>query len=50
LQFAIKEGAAKFRFEGRSFAERELTKKELSDMAKVFAAYEFFKSVTVKTK
>lgn len=48
LQTAISEGNAKFRFEGRSFAEREITKKELSDMAKIFAIYEFFKSVEVK--
>lgn len=47
LQTAINEGGAKFRLEGRTFAERELTQKELSDMAKVFALYEFFKSVKV---
>lgn len=48
LQSAIKEGGAKFRFEGRSFAEREFTKKELSDMTRVFAIYEFLKSVKVE--
>ena len=48
LQTAIKEGTAKFRFEGRSFAERELTGKELSDISKVFAIYEFFKGVEVE--
>ena len=47
LQTAIKEGGAKFRFEGRVFAERNFTEKELSDMAKVFAIYEFFKGVKV---
>lgn len=47
LQTAIKEGGAKFRFEGRTFGERNLTGKELSDMAKVFAIYEFFKGVKV---
>lgn len=48
LQTAIKEGGAKFRFEGRSFAEREFTDKELSDMAKVFAIYELLKGVKVE--
>lgn len=48
LQTAIDEGGAKFRLEGRTFAERELTQKELSDMAKVFALYEFFNSVKVE--
>ena len=47
LQTAIKEGGAKFRFEGRQLAERNLTRKELSDMMKVFAIYEFFKEVKV---
>ena len=37
LRAAINEDGAKFRFEGRSFAERELTKKELSDISKIFA-------------
>ncbi len=47
LQTAIKEGGAKFRFEGRTFGERNFTGKELSDMSKVFTIYEFFKDVKV---
>lgn len=48
LQTAIAEGGAKFRFEGRSLAEREFTKKELSDMAKVFTIYEFLRETKVE--
>lgn len=48
LQAAINEGGAKFRIEGREFAERELTQKELSDMAKIFSIYEYFNNVKVE--
>ena len=45
---AIDEGHAKIRLEGRQMDERELSQKELSDMAKVFAIYEFFNSVDIE--
>ena len=48
LQAAISEGGAKFRFEGRSFAERELTPKEIEHMKKVFAIYELLNGVEVE--
>lgn len=48
LQAAISEGGAKFRFEGRSFAERELTPKEIANMKKVFAIYELLTTVKVE--
>ena len=48
LQAAVDEGGAKFRFEGRSFAERELTPKEIVNMDKVFKIYELLKSVDVE--
>lgn len=48
LQAAISEGGAKFRFEGRSFAERELTPKEIEHMKKVFAIYELLTTVKVE--
>lgn len=48
LQAAISEGGAKFRFEGRSFAERELTPKEIANMDKVFKIYELLNSVDVE--
>lgn len=46
---AISEGYAKIRLEGRQMDERELSQKELSDMAKVFAIYEFFNNVKVES-
>ena len=48
LQAAVTEGGAKFRFEGRSFAERELTPKEIANMDKVFKIYELLNSVDVE--
>ncbi|MBR2518350.1 MAG: hypothetical protein IKE46_00970 [Selenomonadaceae bacterium] len=48
LQTAVSEGGAKFRFEGRSFAERELTPKEIANMDKVFKIYELLNSVDVE--
>ena len=48
LQEAIKEGFAKFRLEGRTFGERELTEEELSDMEELFSIYEYFNSVKVE--
>lgn len=48
LKEAVNTGQAKFRLEGRTFGERELTQKELSDMATVFALYEFFKNVKIE--
>ena len=47
LKTAIKEGGAKFRLEGRTFGERELTEEELVDMEELFSVYEFFKGVKV---
>lgn len=48
LQEAIADGSAKFRLEGRTFGERELTAEEISDIAKIFSIYEFFSNVKVK--
>lgn len=48
LQEAVADGGAKFRFEGRTFGERELTAGEISEMAKVFAIYEFLSNNTVE--
>lgn len=48
LEKAISDGHAKFRLEGMTFGERELTAAELSDMVKVFAIYEFLKGVKVE--
>lgn len=48
LQEAVADGSAKFRLEGRTFGERELTAGEISEMAKVFAIYEFLSNNTVE--
>ena len=48
LQEAVTDGGAKFRFEGRTFGEREFTAAEISEMTKVFALYEFLSTNTVE--
>lgn len=48
LQSAISEGYVKFRLEGRTFGERELTQEELLNFQKVFSIYEFLESVKVE--
>ena len=48
LQAAISEGGAKFRLEGKTFGERELTPKEIANMDKVFKIYELLSSVDVE--
>lgn len=48
LQAAVNDGGAKFRLEGRTFGERELTKEEIANMDKVFKIYELLKSVDVE--
>lgn len=48
LQGAVTDGSAKFRFEGRTFGGRELTEGEISEMAKVFAIYEFLSNNSVE--
>lgn len=48
LQEAVTDGSANFRLEGRTFGERELTAEEISEMAKVFARYEFLDKTKVE--
>lgn len=48
LESAINEGGAKFRLSGRTYAERELTPKEIANMKKVFAIYELLSTVTIE--
>lgn len=48
LQEVVADGSAKFRLEGRTFGERELTAEEISNMAKIFAIYEFLDKVNVQ--
>lgn len=47
LQAAVSDGGAKFRLEGRTFGERELTPAEISNMKKVFEIYELLSTVNV---
>lgn len=48
LQAVIDEGGAKFRLEGRSFAEREFEPREIANMKKAFEIYELLNSVDVE--